>query len=55
MPDSFHLYRIEPGQDFNLAGATNSLVILEDKLLKAYTDVAELKQKLDKILEYQAL
>jgi hypothetical protein len=36
-------------------GVTNSLAILEDKLLKAYNEVSELKQKSSKLLEYQAL
>jgi hypothetical protein len=38
-----------------MQGVTNSLQILEDKLLKAYNEVSELKQKFSKLLEYQKL
>ena len=49
------VYRIEPNHDFNLAGVTDSLAILEDKLLKAYNEVSDLRAKMCKILEYQQL
>jgi hypothetical protein len=32
---------LEPNHDFNLAGVTDSMAILEDKLMKAYTDVID--------------
>jgi hypothetical protein len=48
-------YRIEPNHDFNLTGVTDSLAVLEDKLMKAYTEVSELRVKMGKILEYQQL
>jgi hypothetical protein len=47
--------RLEPNQDFNLTGAINSLKILEDKLLQAYNDVAELRPKLEQIQEIEKL
>jgi hypothetical protein len=46
---------LEPAQDINMQGSTNSLAILEDKILKAYNEVSDLKAKFSKILEYQQL
>jgi hypothetical protein len=47
--------RLEPNQDFNLTGAINSLKILEDKLLQAYNDIADLRPKLEKVQEIEKL
>jgi hypothetical protein len=49
------IYRIEPNQDFNLTGAINSLKILEDKLLQAYNEIADLRPKLEKISDIEKL
>jgi hypothetical protein len=49
------IYRIEPNQDFNLIGAINSLKILEDKLLQAYNEIADLRPKLEKISDIEKL
>jgi hypothetical protein len=47
--------RLEPNQEFTLTGAINSLKVLEDKLLQAYNEVADLRPKLEKIQEIEKL
>jgi hypothetical protein len=49
------IYRIEPNQDFTLAGVINTLQILEDKLLKAYTEVSEVRKNLGNVADIQKL
>jgi hypothetical protein len=49
------IYRVEPNQDFTLAGVINTLQILEDKLLKAYTEVSEVRKNLTGVADIQKL
>jgi hypothetical protein len=47
--------RLEPNQELNISGVKNSLLALEDKLLKAYNEVSELRKSFEKIDEYTKL
>ena len=49
------VHRIEPNQDFNLAGVINSLDALEGRLLEAYNQVSEAKAKLIKVNDIEKL
>jgi len=47
--------RLEPDQPFTLDGVINSLKVLENQLLEAYNEVADLGVKLAKISEFDKL
>jgi hypothetical protein len=47
--------RLEPNQPLTMQGVINSLSALEEKLLKAYEEISELRPKLEKIQEYEKL